>query len=147
MTKKTELVATDAKIYPQTEALLLSAEYDNLKFTDMQVKVNMDVAELTKTCSMLASTVHADYFIGSTFISSPLSITPVIELEISIVKQTQTMQGIGRHRVPLNSVATQYAVLQCYVTAGLCAMKFMQDEITWAEYKRALTELLPGDIA
>ncbi|MNV93769.1 hypothetical protein D3C71_1884980 [compost metagenome] len=72
---------------------------------------------------------------------------PVVELEISVVQQVKTMAGVGRHRVPLNSVAAQYAVLQCYVTAGLCAQKFMQNEITWAEYKRALTELLPGDIA
>lgn len=148
MTKRTELTLTDgdAKLYPQTEVLLKSAEFDNLLFTDMILKVDMNAAELIPTCSFLASTAHAGYFIGSTF-ANRNSMAPVVELEISVVQESKTMAGIGRHRVPLTSVAAQYAVLQCYVTAGLCAQKFMQNEITWAEYKRALTELLPGDIA
>lgn len=144
MTKKTQVATTDTpKLYPQTEALLLSAEYDGMHFTDMAV---LDVAVLKAKCSLLATTANADYFIGSTFSDSVLAPGQLIDLEISVVKEAKTFAGEGKHRVSLSSVGTQYAVLQNYVTAGLCSMKFMQNEITWAEYKRALTELVQGDI-
>jgi len=144
MTKKTQVATTDSpKLYPQTPALLQSAEFDDMHFTDMVV---LDEQVLKDKCSLLATTAHAEYFIGSTFAASSLAPGQLIDLEISVVKEAKTLAGEGKHRVSLSSVGTQYAVLQSYVTAGLCAQKFMQNKITWAEYKRALTELVEGDI-
>lgn len=143
MSKKTLVAQADAKLYPQTEALLQSAEFDDMHFTDMVV---LDEQLLKDKCSLLATTANADYFIGSTFAASSLAPGQLIDLEISVVAHRKTFAGEGNHRVSLSSVAMQYAVLQNYVTAGLCAQKFMQNQITWAEYKRALTELVQGDI-
>lgn len=144
MPKKNQVTTTESpKLYPQTPALLQSAEFDDMHFTDMAV---LDEQVLKEKCSLLATTANADYYIGSTFAASALAPGQLIDLEISVVMESKTFAGSGKHRVSLSSVATQYAVLQNYVTAGLCAQKFMQNQITWAEYKRALTELVQGDI-
>lgn len=143
MTKKKEVATVEPKLYPQIESLLQSAEFDDMRFTDMVV---LDEKLLKDKCSLLATTANADYYIGSTFAASSLAPGQLIDLEISVVMESKTFAGSGKHRVSLSSVATQYAVLQNYVTAGLCAQKFMQNQITWAEYKRALTELVQGDI-
>lgn len=143
MTKKVAIEKSEAKLYPQTQALLQSEQYDDMLFTDMVV---LDEQDLKSKCSLLATTANAEYFIGSTFAASSLAPGQLVDLEISVVKEAKTFAGEGKHRVSLSSIAGQYAVLQSYVTAGLCAQKFMQNKITWAEYKRALTELVAGDI-
>lgn len=145
MGKKTELkTQDDVIIYPQQKALLASREYDAMRFSEI---VAQPIADLRSKCSILATTAHADYFIGTTFVET-LAMGRVVGLEISVVKRTSVFGGdsTGYHRVNLNNVATQYDVLQNYVTAGIVSQKFMQNEITWAEYKRALTELLAGDV-
>jgi hypothetical protein len=143
MAKKTEIKTEDVIIYPQEKSLLQSRQYDAMVFSEM---VGQPIEDLRKTCSLLTTTIHAEYYIGTTFIETTL-MGKVISLEISVVKQTNVLSGgAGYHRVNLNNIATQYGILQNYVTAGIVAQKFMQNEITWAEYKRALTELLPGDV-
>lgn len=116
-----------------------SAEFDELSFTSFH---EQDLQKLRATCSLLAGTHHNDYFIGVTFKNDG-----ILDLEVSVVHQQPGFgAGTTRHRVPLNSVATQYAVLQDYAIVGIAAARFMQGEINWGEFKTALHELVAGDL-
>lgn len=122
------------------EALELSSDLDELHFSDF---ATIELTELRRVCSLLALTHHADYFIGVTFTNNG-----VLDLDVSVVRQVSHGLGRppGRVREQLNTVALQWAVLQDYVTVGMAAARFMQDEIDWATFKLALTELLHGEI-
>lgn len=122
------------------EALELSSDLDELHFSDFQ---DLELTMLRDKCSLLAVTHHADYFIGVTFQNRG-----ALDLEVSVVRQID--HGFnhppGRVREQLNTVACQWAVLQDYVTVGMAAARFMQNEIDWGTFKLSLTELLVGGV-